>query len=491
MQPNHASRGDRQPQYSSRREMLMQAGAGFGAIALAGLLAGDESATAADQASRADSLSDSLNPLAPKSSRLPGSAKSVIFLVMEGGPSQLDSFDPKPLLRKLAGKPLPKSFKRVILPMGEIESPILPDKRQWKQHGESGLWISDWLPHTAKCADDLAVIRSLWGNGLNHSNGVCQMNTGQIFGGRPSLGAWVSYGLGTVNQNLPAFVVMEDNPGKAVNGPRNWSAGFMPAVYQGISLQAGNEPIPNLNPPAGIPRDRQEGKLAFLDSINRRHASSRGTQTELEARIKSYELAYRMQAHAPEVVDLSQETAETKSLYGIGKGPTDVFGRNCLMARRLVERGVRFVQLYHGAGSKWDAHKGIESNHGKNFGSSDQPVAALLKDLKRRGMLDDTLVVWGGEFGRTPMSEKGDGRDHNPYGFTMWLAGGGVQGGQVIGSTDEAGFHAVEDRLHIHDFHATILRLLGLDNMKLTYTHKGRPERPTLNEGQAHKKIVG
>jgi len=469
----------------SRREMLAQSGAGFGALALAGLLSEEKSGNAAAAGKDA-----ALNPLAPKQPHFPPRAKSVIFLFMEGGPSHLDLFDPKPLLRKLAGQSLPKTFKRVILPMGEVESPILPDKRKWKQHGESGLWVSDWYPHIAQCADDLAVIRSVHGNGLNHSNGVCQMNTGVIVGGRPSLGSWVSYGLGTVNQNLPAFVVIEDNPGKVVNGPRNYSAGFMPAVYQGVALQQGKEPIPHLNPPMGLGGDRQQGKLAFLEALNREHAADRTTQSELEARIKSYELAYRMQAHAPDVVDLAQETEETKNLYGIGEQHTDTFGKNCLMARRLVERGVRFVQLYHGAGSKWDAHSGIEGNHAKNCRESDKPIAGLLKDLKRRGLLDETLVVWGGEFGRTPMSEKGNGRDHNPYGFTMWLAGGGVKGGQTIGATDELGFHAVENRLHIHDFHATILHLLGIDNMELTYYHKGRPERPTINEGDAAVKVV-
>jgi hypothetical protein len=468
----------------SRREMLMQSGGGFGAIALAGLLASDTPLAATP------SRAGAVDPLAPKAPHFPATAKSIIFLFMEGGPSHLDLFDPKPLLRKLAGQPMPKTFKRVILPMGEFESPILPDRRKWAQHGASGLWVSDWYPHVATCADDLAVIRSVWGNGLNHSNGVCQMNTGQIFGGRPSLGAWVTYGLGTVNENLPAFVVLEDAPGKVVNGPRNYSSGFMPAVYQGTALRTGDEPIPNLHPPKSTGAQRQVEKLALLDELNREHAASRTMQSELDARIRSYELAFRMQAHAPEIVDLSQESAETQSMYGIGEKDTDTFGRNCLLARRLVERGVRFVQLYHGSGSKWDAHSNIEGNHTQMCRESDKPIAGLLKDLKRRGLLNETLVVWGGEFGRTPMSEKGNGRDHNPYGFTMLLAGGGVRGGQVIGTTDELGMHAVEDRLHIHDFHATLLHLLGLDNMLLTYYHKGRPERPTINEGEAYRKIT-
>jgi hypothetical protein len=317
------------------------------------------------------------------------------------------------------------------------------------------------------------------------------MNTGSILGGRPSLGSWVTYGLGTVNQNLPAFVVMQDNTASVVNGPRNWGAGFMPALYQGTRIRGGGEPIPNLNTPKGVTEAQQRGKLDFLSRLNRRHAEMHPEQTELEARIASYELAFRMQAQAPEAVDLSKETEATKELYGLGEKETAPFGQLCLLARRLVERGVRFVQLYHGAGSKWDAHSGIEKNHGALCRAMDRPVAGLLKDLKRRGLLGETLVVWGGEFGRTPMSEKGDGRDHNPTGFTMWLAGGGVKGGQAVGATDEVGLHAVTDRLHVHDLHATLLYLLGLDNMGLVYRYKGRPERPTLNEGEAYKKIVG
>jgi hypothetical protein len=317
------------------------------------------------------------------------------------------------------------------------------------------------------------------------------MNTGTPLAGRPSLGSWVSYGLGSENQNLPAFVVMTDTRDAVINGARNWGSGFMPAAYQGTKLEPGDEPIRWLNPPKGIDSSRQQAKLQLLETINREHALTREQQTELDARIRSYELAFRMQAHAPEAIDLSEETAETQALYGLDQPTTATFGRNCLLARRLVERGVRFVQLYHGSGSKWDAHAKIEENHTARFAESDRPVAGLLMDLKRRGLLDDTLVIWGGEFGRTPMSEKGDGRDHNPTGFTMWLAGGGVRGGQAIGTTDDLGFHAVEDRLHVHDLHATILYLLGIDHMQLIYRDHGRPERPTLNEGEAYTKITG
>jgi hypothetical protein len=459
--------------------MLLRGGAGFGALALTHLLRDNPL------------FAEPAAPLAPKAPQHPATARSAIFLFMEGGPSHMDLFDPKPKLAELAGQPLPPSFGKVITSMGEASAPLLASKRKWKQHGQCGSWVSDWLPHIATCVDDIAVLRSCWADGINHSAGVCQMNTGATLAGRPSLGSWVSYGLGTENQDLPAFVVLQDNNAQVVNGPRNWGAGFMPAVYQGIRLRGDAEPIPNLHPPQGITDAQQRAKLELLNELNRDHALSRPQQTELDARIASYELAFRMQAQAPEAVDLSRETDATQRLYGLDDKETAAFGRNCLLARRLVERGVRFVQLYHGAGSKWDAHTKIESNHGQLCRSSDKPIAGLLRDLKARGLLDSTLVIWGGEFGRTPMSEKGDGRDHNPTGFTMWLAGGGVQGGQVLGSTDELGLRAVEDRLHVHDLHATILHLLGLDNMKLIYRYKGRPERPTLNEGEAYRKIMG
>lgn len=468
----------------TRRDFLARAGGGFGALALLDLLQGTSLMAASGTTAAA-------NPLAPKRPALPARAKSVIFLFMEGGPSHLDLFDPKPLVNELAGKPIPPSFSRVITAMGEFDSPILGSKRTWKQHGKSGLWISDWLPHTATMADDLAVIRSCVADGINHSAGVCQMNTGSVLAGRPSLGSWVSYGLGTENQNLPAFVVMQDEPATVINGPRNWGSGFMPAVYQGTRITPSSEPIANLNPPEDVSDEQQRGKLDYLSSLNRTHAQAHDGHNELEARIASYELAFRMQAQAPEAVDLTKESAATKQLYGMDEKPTAEFGRMCLLSRRLVERGVRFVQLYSGAGSKWDAHSDIEGNHTRLCRATDKPIAGLLKDLKARGMLEDTLVVWGGEFGRTPQSEKGNGRDHNPTGFTMWMAGGGVKGGQTIGATDEVGLHAVQDRLHVHDLHATILWLLGVDNMGLVYNYKGRPERPTLNEGEPWRKIVG
>lgn len=464
----------------NRREMLLRAGAGFGALPLAYLL-GRRSALAGQATS-------------PLSAQLPnyfGAAKNVIFLFMEGGPSHIDTFDPKPLLNELAGQSLPKSFERVITAMGEIESPLLASKRKWKQHGECGTWVSDWLPHTAECVDDIAVLRGCWTNGINHSGGVCQMNTGSPLAGRPSLGSWVTYGLGTENEKLPAFIVMQDNNGLVTNGPRNWGTGFMPAIYQGTKINPTATPIENLSLPKSTTRDQRRAKLDLLKALNQQHAERHPQQSELEARIASYELTARMQIAAPEAVDLSDETKSTKSMYGMDEEITAKFGRMCLLSRRLVERGVRFVQLYHGAGSKWDAHSGIEANHTKMCGQSDKPVAGLLRDLKQRGLLESTLVVWGGEFGRTPMSEKGDGRDHNSTGFTMWMAGGGVQGGQVIGTTDELGFHAVEDRMHVHDIHATILHLMGIDHSQLVFLDKGRPERPTINEGEIMQRITG
>jgi hypothetical protein len=376
--------------------------------------------------------------------------------------------------------------------MGEKGSPLLEAPRKWSRRGESGLWASEWIPHIGECMDDIAVIRSCWTNGINHAGGVCQMNTCIDVAGRPSLGAWVDYGLGSENSNLPSFVVMCDNKGRPVNGSRNWGSGFMPAAHQGVRIHGtSDEPIANLNLPDGYSGDRQLRKLELLREFNRSHAAPRAQQSELDARIQSYELAFRMQAEAPEAVDLAQESAETKALYGLDQEHTEAFGRNCLLARRLVERGVRFVQLYSGTGSKWDSHAAIEKKHARLCKSMDLPVAGLLKDLKRRGLLEQTLVVWGGEFGRTPMSEKGDGRDHNPTGFSIWMAGGGVRGGQVIGSTDDLGLYAVEDKMHVRDIHASILGLLGLDNMELTYDHKGRPERPTINEGAFNRKLLG
>ncbi|MEM9017914.1 MAG: DUF1501 domain-containing protein [Verrucomicrobiota bacterium] len=465
-------------QPDSRREFLGKAGAGFGAVALSAL-SGENLIGATNHP----------NPVREKIPHQLGRAKNVIWLFMEGGPSHLDLFDPKPLLNKIAGQSLPDSFERPVTAMCEANSPLLASQRKWARHGESGLWISDWLPEHRKIADDLCVIRSCVSDGINHAGGVCQMNTGSVFGGRPSLGSWISYGLGTENQSLPGFVVIKDSNSMVVNGARTWGSGFIPAVHQGVLFENGAEPIRHLNTPEHTTTERQRSKLDFLGELNETHWQDRTSHSDLEARIRSYELAFRMQAEAPEAIDLDSEPEHIQNLYGLDDTNTQVFGRQCLMARRLVERGVRFVQLYHGAGSKWDSHSKMEENHSRLCRNVDQPIVGLILDLQQRGLLDETLVIWGGEFGRTPMSEKGDGRDHNPTGFTMWMAGGGARGGETIGATDELGLYAVEDKLHVHDIHSTILAMLGLDHTEVVYMHKGRPERVDLNEGHVKEEV--
>src|SRR5215468_7097610 len=382
----------------SRRDFLARAGGGLGLLALHSLLQRNAMAGGA-----------------VRPAHFAGKAKAVIWLFLDGGPSHVDLFDPKPALTKLDGQPLPGSFKRPVTAMGRTaHTPLLGSKRIFKRHGQSGMWVSDWYPEIATCVDDIAFLKGCYADGLNHVGSVCQMNTGSILGGRPCLGSWSLYGLGSASENLPGYVVLLDYPEDPPGGSRNWSTGFMPATYQGVRFRAGKTPILYLEPPQSDPGQRS--KLDFLQELNRRHLKGREEDSELEARIASYELAFHMQKSAPEAVDLSRETEETKRLYGLDRKETERYGRNCLLARRLVERGVRFVQLYCGSGSKWDAHTNVESNHGRYCRESDKPIAGLLKDLKRRGLLESTLVVWGGEFGRTPKSESGKGRDHNPYG---------------------------------------------------------------------------
>jgi hypothetical protein len=462
----------------SRRDFLTRAGGGLGLLALFDLL---ERETHGQETSNRDFS----NPLSARQPHQRATARSVIWCFLDGGPSHLDLFDPKPALTKLHGQPLPGSFKRPVTAMGRTAyTPLLASKRRFTQHGQSGLWISDWYPHIATCADDLAVVRSCWADGLNHVGSVCQMNTGSVLGGRPCLGAWTLYGLGSASDNLPGYVVLLDYPEDPPGGARNWSTGFMPSAFQGTRFREGGTPILHLRPGSSTSASAQRAKLDLVQELNRRHGAQRREDKDLEARIAAYELAYRMQAAAPEAVDLASETEETRKLYGLDDKTTERMGRNCLLARRLVERGVRFVQLYCGSGSKWDAHSNVEGNHARYCRESDKPIAGLLKDLKRRGLLDSTLVIWGGEFGRTPMSESGNGRDHNPFGFTMWLAGGGIKGGLCHGATDEIGLYAVENRVHVHDLHAIILHCLGLDHRKLTLLHDGRDERPTINGGK-------
>jgi len=463
-------------QARSRRDFLVNAGSGLGALALGSLLT--------QQGLSAGTVAD---PLAPKQPHFKPTAKSVIWCFMEGGPSHVDLFDPKPELEKLAGQPMPASFGKVITAMGTGNNSLMPSQRKWKQYGQAGTWVSDWYPEIANHVDDMAVIRSCWADGLNHVGSVCQMNTGSILAGRPALGAWVTYGLGSANQNLPTFVVLTD-ASEVVGGPKNWSAGFLPATYQGTQFRNTGAPILDLVPPSTVNTEQQRSRLNLLAKLNQHFGADKAEDTELEARIQAYELAFRMQAAGPEAVDLTKESEATEKLYGMDDEATSKFGTNCLLARRLVERGVRFVELYSGSGSGWDAHTDIEGNHSKMCYSSDKPIAGLLTDLKARGLLDSTLVVWGGEFGRTPFNEKGKGRDHNPWGFTIWMAGGGIKGGQVIGTTDEIGLRAIEDRAHVHDVHATILHALGLNHVNVTFLHNGRSERPTITDGEVIKK---
>ncbi|MBM3756861.1 MAG: DUF1501 domain-containing protein [Acidobacteria bacterium] len=463
------------PTIQSRRDFLLSTASGLGSLALADLL----------------SAGPAVNDLAPKPPHHAPKAKSVIWLFMEGGPSHIDLFDPKPELEKLAGKTTPPSFKLpVTSATGSHRMPLVASQRKWKQHGESGLWISDWYPHIAAHADRLAVIHSCWADGLNHVGSVRQMNTGSILAGRPSMGAWTSYGLGASNRNLPSFVVLTDD--KVVRGgPTNWGSGFLPASHQGTHFQKEGPPILDLAPPEDVGESRQRSRLDLLRALNRRNAARYPSDDELDARMESYELAYRMQSAAPGAVDLGNESEATRRLYGMDDKATARFGTSCLLTRRLVEHGVRFVEVYCGSGSGWDAHTGIEANHTNLCRASDRPIAGLLADLESRGLLKETLVVWGGEFGRTPFSDTGAaatsanyGRDHNPWGFTMWMAGGGTKPGQTIGATDAIGFRAVEKPYHVHDIHATILHLLGLNHLNLTYPHNGRQERPTITGGK-------
>jgi hypothetical protein len=453
-----------------RRHFCTQTGAGFGSLALASMLQGQE----------------------PK---LPSKAKSVIFLFMFGGPSQVDLFDYKPELQKRDGQSIQNEFRRG----SKTQAVLQASRRNFAQHGNSGLWCSDAFPNIAKHMDKLAMVKSLTSDSFAHGSALLQINCGRILQGHPSLGSWVNYGLGSVNQDLPGFVVMLDPRGGPTSGAPNWSNGYMPASYQGTLMRSGAQPILNLRPPANIDAASQRAEIDLLNELNRNYSQDRNGYSELEARIASYELAFQLQIAAPEAMDLSQETAETIAMYGIDEPKPDwhplalgpsTFGRQCLIARRLVERGVRFIQIYSGGGNAggqntWDGHHGIEENLKLHCPEVDRPIAALLSDLERSGLLESTLVVWGGEFGRMPVSEtfntggKPGGRDHNPKGFTYWFAGAGVKPGTSYGQTDELGEAAVENPRHLRDLHATILQLMGLDHRKLTYFHGGLDEKLT------------
>ena len=455
------------PRPVSRRSFLNSSGGGFGAMALASLMQKEKKLGASE-------------PLRSPSARPPHfepRVKRVIWLFMHGGPSQVDLFDPKPELSLLAGKTLPESFGDVMTRRKVAKNPLLGAVKAFRPRGASGLEISDFLPEIANCADDLCLIRSMHGDSVNHPQSVYQMNTGSVLMGRPSVGSWVAYGLGSENEDLPAFVVLPDPKGGLKGGPPAWGNGFLPATYQGITMRSGASPILHLNPPSQLTSFDQRRTLDLIQNLNRQHLEQRDRDDELSARIAAYELAFRMQTAAPELVDISDETNETLQLYGVDQKHTNDFGSRCLLARRMIERGVRFVQVYSGDTNGWDAHQDVESNHRTMCAATDLPVAGLLKDLKRRGLWDDTLVIWGGEFGRMPMSESGTGRDHNPWGYTLWLAGGGVKAGMAYGATDEIGLRAVDKPVHIRNFHATILHLLGLDHEELSFPHNGLDER--------------
>jgi hypothetical protein len=458
--------------------MLARCGVGFGALGLAGIM--NDAGLLTPAPARAAELT---HPLAPRFPQFPARAKRVVHFFLNGGPSQVDSFDPKPALEKYAGKPMPGGN----LPTERKTGGALPSPWKYNRYGQSGLEISDLFPKLGQCADDLCIIRSMRAEVPNHEPSLMLMNCGDQQLARPSMGAWITYGLGTENQNLPGFIAMCPG-GYPIKDAENWGNAFLPGVYQGTYIDSKNTDLEklienirskNLTPTA----QRQE--LDLLQTLNAEHQAARSTDPRLEARIQSFELAYRMQSEAADAFDISREPENIREMYGTG-----VHGRQTLIARRLLERGVRFVQLWHGAGQPWDSHSDIKKNHGKLGAELDQPAAALLKDLKQRGMLDDTLIIFGGEFGRTPVSEGGSGRDHNPYGFTYWLAGGGVKGGHVHGATDDFGFRSVQDIVHVHDLHATILHLMGFDHEKFTYRYAGRDFRLTDVHGQVVRDIL-
>ena len=462
----------------SRREFLARAGNGFGLLALADLLAA-ESRGAEPELDRA------AHPYAIRAPHHPAKAKRCIFLYMPGGPSHVDLFDPKPKLAAMNGQPLP--FEKPKLLRTQTGN-LLASPWKFANHGECGTEVSELLPCLSRHVDDLCVIRSMHADNINHTGAALQMNTGEQAFSRPSLGSWLVYGLGTENQNLPAFVVV--SPAAVFQGAQLWSSSFLPSAYQGTLVRNLDHPIANLADPFGD-ASSQRAKLDALGRLNQIHKRERVIDSPLDARIASFELAFRMQRDAPEAFDINNETEATKRLYGIGKEPTDLFGRECLLARRLIERGVRYVQLFDApANNAWDHHGGLRENLPKRCAAVDQPISTLLQDLKARGLFEDTLVLWGGEFGRTPTAEGNNGREHHPFGFTMWMAGAGVCPGMVHGATDDFGWHAVQDKVHVHDLHATILHIMGFDHERLTYRFAGRDYRLTDVHGHVVRPIL-
>ncbi len=454
-----------------RREFLAQAFCGIGSLAVAALAAGERAEAGIT------------NPLEARKAHEPAAAKSVIFLFMAGGPSHLETFDPKPLLNELSGQVRPTEFGDAKHQFIQAGAKLLGSARKFAKQGECGTEISDLFPHTARCVDDIAVIRSCYGERVVHSAAQYELFSGRLMPGSPSMGAWIAYGLGSESQSLPAYVVLPDPKGALEGGQPMYANGFLPAVYQPTMFRGGSRPVRNLDLPAGVSASGRRETIRLIRELNEAGGAD---DPEFAARIGTYDLAFRMQTEAPEVFELGNETAETLALYGVGTEPTDDYGRRCLMARRLVERGVRFTVVVSGGGAgnmQWDAHADIEENHQRMARQTDQPVAALLTDLKRRGLLEETLVLWGGEFGRSPEAQDGKGRDHHNLGFSMWMAGGGVQGGRIVGATDAIGLKAVERPCHFRDIHATILRQLGLEQDELTFPHQGRRERLTFLHG--------
>ena len=477
--------------FRSRREFLFESGGGISGLALAWLL--DQDGLLASDDSACSNAPAAANPMAPRKPHFPARAKSVISLFMSGGVSHVDTFDPKPALARYAGQPL--TGKGDIVVRQGNPGPLMPSPFTFRKFGQSGIEVSEIFPHIASHVDEIALIRSMYSMSNDHVQAVYALQSGVIRMGYPCLGSWVTYGLGSENQNLPGFVVIYDARGGPLGGPSDWSQGFMPAAYQGTVFKASGTPIIDLKPPAGVAPEQERARLDLLMKLNERDAQKYPGNTELTARISSYELAYRMQSCAPEVVDIENESEATRKLYGIGDPVTEPFGRQCLMARRLVERGVRFVQLYHGGMGvqnidTWDAHENVQDNHSRHGKEADLPISGLLTDLKARGLLDSTLVIWQGEFGRMPISQRGVGRDHNPGAMSIWMAGARIQGGQVIGSSDEFGYKAAEQPISVHDFHATVLHLLGMDHTKLTYRFNGRDLRLTDVYGELIPQIV-
>ncbi|QVL33241.1 DUF1501 domain-containing protein [Telmatocola sphagniphila] len=470
----------------SRRELLARCGGGLGSIALASLL-NDQGLLAEEK---------SLNPLAPKKPHFQAKAKAVIWIFINGGPSQVDTWDYKPELVKRDGQQLPGFDKSTGFFVNDV-GPLMKSPFEFKQYGQCGKYISSIFPNLSKHVDKMAFIHSLWSESNNHSPALFMMNTGIPRMGAPSVGSWVTYGLGSENENLPGFVVMSDPKGRGLpkGHSLNWTSGFLPGAYQGTWLKPSGDPIENMHRAGGVSDSDQQSQIALMEKLNKIQIDQMGADPQMEARIKSFELAYRMQSAAPEALDFAKETKATQELYGIGRPECDHVAKQCLIARRLVERGVRFVQIYSGGMENersWDGHIDIKGNHTQFAGESDQPVAALLTDLQQKGLLDSTLVIWAGEFGRLPISQKGarPGRDHNPNCNTAWMAGGGVKGGTSYGQSDDVGFKAAIDRADLHDFHATILHLLGLNHEKLTYFTNGRRYRLTDVKGKVIQPII-